>query len=171
MPKMSKLWSNPLFIIVMILLILVVILSVFRSVSPSLTLGVGINAHLGDIRGSFELETFDNGSDSKPAFVMYYAEWCGHCKTTMPQFQKLMQNYKGNVSIMPVNSESPENKDLIKSQEIKGFPTIRYYPSGMAGNYEEYTGERSYTDFVQYLGSVSGVPDKAPDMAAPVGSN
>ena len=170
MNKNKDMWSNPLFILVVILLVLIVVLAIFRSVSPYLTLGFGVNAHIGDLKGSFELEAFDNsasGSD-QPVFAMYYADWCGHCKRAKPHFEKLMSNYQGNVQVMPINAEAPEKKALVASQKIQGFPTIRYYPSGMAGNYTEYTGDRNYSDFVQYLGSVSGVLDKAPDMAAPV---
>lgn len=169
MMKNSSIMSNPLFIIVMLLLGLIIILSIFRSVSPALTLGFGVNAHIGDLRGSFELETFSNNSE--PVFAMYYAEWCGHCKRTKPEFQKLLDNYKGNVKILLINAESQENKELVKSQKISGFPTIRYYPSGLTENYSEFDGGRTYTDFVQYLGGVEGTPDLMPDQAAPVMEN
>jgi len=172
MNKMNKnggMMSNPLFILVVILLVLIVVLAIFRSVSPFLTMGLGFNAHIGDLKGSFELEAFDNSAsgNDEAVFAMYYADWCGHCKRAKPEFEKLMQNYQGNCKLMPINAEAPEHKSLVAKQDIKGFPTIRYYPSGLAGNYDEYTGERDYSSFVQYLGSVSGVRDKAPDMAAP----
>jgi thiol-disulfide isomerase/thioredoxin len=164
--KSNSMMSNPLFIIVMLLLALIIILSIFRSVSPALTLGFGVNAHIGDLRGSFELETFSNANEA--VFVMYYAEWCGHCKRAKPEFQKLLDNYKGNIKIMAVNAESQEHSELVKSQKINGFPTIRYYPNGISENYKEYDGGRTYSDFVQYLGQVEGVTDVAPDQAAPV---
>lgn len=167
MMKSNSMMSNPLFIVVMLLLALIVILSIFRSVSPALTLGFGVNAHIGDLRGSFELETFSN-NDSEPSFVMYFAEWCGHCKRTKPEFKKLMDNYKGNIKIMIIDAESDENKELVKSQKISGFPTIRHYPKGLTENYTEYEGGRTYSDFVEYLGGVEGVRDVMPDQAAPV---
>lgn len=165
--KSATLVSNPLFIIIILLLALIIILSIFRSVSPMLTLGFGVNAHIGDLRGSFELETFDN-NNNQPIFVMFFAEWCGHCKRTMPEFKKLMENYKGNVKIVLIDSEDKSNAELVKSQKISGFPTIRMYPSGFDSKYSEYNGGRTYTDFVQYLGGIEGNPDKAPDNAAPV---
>ena len=158
--------TNPLFIIIMLLLALIIILAIFRSVSPLLSLGFGINAHIGDLKGSFEIEAYDNKKESM--LVMYYAEWCGHCKRTMPKFQKLMDEYKGSVKIIAINSELEENKELVKSQNISGFPTIRYYPEGFEGEYKEYEGGREYSDFVQYLGTVTGYPDVMPDNAAPV---
>ena len=167
--KSSELMSNPLSVIVMILLGLIIILSIFRSVSPSLTLGIGFNAHIGDLRGSFELETFDNNStDNQPVFAMYYAEWCGHCKRAKPEFNKLMKDYKGNVKLLLIDAEAKEHADLVKEQKISGFPTIRMYPKGLSQNYNDYSGERTYTNFVEYLGSIEGNMDRAPDNAAPV---
>jgi len=150
--------KNPLSIIIMLLIGLILVLAIFRSVSPFLSLGFGVNAHIGELKGSFEIEAFDNNSDqsydSSSLFVMYYAEWCGHCKRTMPEFNKLMNNYNGSVKILLINSEQDEYKDLIKSQDIKGFPTIRYYPSGLSSDYQEYSGGRTESDFMQYLESL-----------------
>ena len=167
--------SNPLFITVMLILALILILSVFKAISPYLNLSLGINAHIGDLKGSFELEAFNNlnelGNSNNPnkeaLFVMYYAEWCGHCKRTMPEFQKLMDNYKGNVKVMAINSEDQQQAELVKSQKIEGFPTIRLYPDGLSNDYKDYNGGRTYSDFVEYLGSIEGNPDKMPDQAAP----
>jgi protein disulfide-isomerase A6 len=72
----------------------------------------------------------------------------------MPEFKKLMNSYNGNVKIVAIDSESEENKDLVKSQNIKGFPTIRYYPSGLSGDHQEYEGGRTHDDFMQYLNSL-----------------
>ena len=151
--------SNPLFITVMLLLGLIIVLAIFRSISPFLNLSLGINAHIGDLKGSFELEAFNNSADvSQPVFVIFYAEWCGHCKRTMPEFKQLMDNYKGNVKVMTVDAEATENAELVKAQKISGFPTIRLYPSGLTGDYQEYSGNRTYEDFSQYLDSLDNLP-------------
>ena len=160
--------ANPLIIVVGLLIILIVILAVFRSVSPFLNLGFEVSAHIGDLRGSFELEAFENQVGEEAVFIMYYADWCGHCKRAKPHFQKLIENYKGNVKVMMINCEAPENKELVQSQGIKGFPTLRYYSQGLSGEYQEYPGSREYSDFVQYLNSVSGTLAQAPDNAAPI---
>ena len=167
-------WSNPLCVVIMLLLGLIIVLAIFRPASPFLNLGFGINAHIGDFKGSFEIEAFDNNLTGNPVLVMYYADWCGHCKNAKPHFTKLIEEYKGKVKCMMINAESadPEIAKLVKSQDIKGFPTIRYYPTGLGGEFKEYEGGREYTDFVQYLGPIEGVLAKSPDNAAPVnGSN
>ena len=162
---MTTSMSNPLVIVVCLLIILIIVLSIFRSVSPVLNLGFEVSAHIGDLRGSFELEAFDNSSNG--VFAMYYANWCGHCKKAKPHFQKLMDEYSGNIKVMMIDCEDAQNKELVQSQGIKGFPTIRYYKEGFSGDYSEYSGSRTYSDFIQYLNGVSGTLDVAPDNAAP----
>jgi len=158
--------TNPLMIVIFLVIALIIVLAIFRPASPFLNLGVGFNAHIGELRGSFEFEAFDN--QNGPTFVMYYAQWCGHCKTAKPQFQQLMDNYKGSVKLMMVDCEAPENKELVQSQGIKGFPTLRYYSGGISENFQEYNGGRTYGDFTQFLNKVQGVVARAPDNAAPV---
>ncbi len=163
--KMS--WSNPLVVVIILLVILIVVLAVFRSASPFLNLGFGMNAHLGELKASFQLEAFQN-NEEQPLFVMFYAPWCGHCKTAKPEFEKLIESYNGNVKIMMIDCTDDSNKELVESQGIKGFPTIRYYKNGLNGSHDEYSGARTYSNFAQYLGGVTGVMDKAPDNAAPI---
>ena len=157
-PSSSSYMTNPLLLIVLMLIGLIIILSIFRSSSESMTLGFGINAHIGDLRSSFELETFSGhekgqGQEQEmPTFIMYYAEWCGHCKRTKPEFKKLMdENNNKRVKLLMIDAEIPENKDLVSSQNIKGFPTIRYYPTGISDNYDEYSGDRDLQSFASYL--------------------
>jgi len=154
--KNTNIMTNPLFVVIVLLLGLIITLAIFRSATPFLGLGFGINAHIGELKGSFEIEAYDNKnkSDSEQLLIMYYAEWCGHCKRTMPEFKKLMNDYSGNVKIIAIDSEAVENKDLVKSQDIKGFPTIRYYPSGLSSDYQEYNGGRTYDDFMKFCNSL-----------------
>ncbi len=148
---MFKYLANPLISIVTIVIILIVILAIFRA--ANLTMGFGLQAHLGNLRTSFMIEGFENDG---PALVMYYADWCGHCKRTKPQLEAAKSEYNGKVKIVMLNAEDPENASLLKQEDIQGFPTIRYYKNGMpsAGKkstYEEYNGERTKEDFLQFL--------------------
>ena len=157
-----SLLQNPLVIVVLSILVLIVVLSIF-----GLNMGFGVNANIGTIRGSFHVETFDNQS-KEPTFVLYYVSWCGHCVKTKPEFQKLVDSYKGKVKVVMIDCEATENKELVKSQKIQSYPTIRFYKNGlMGGESQEYTGERTYSNFAQYLGGIEGNLDKAPDNAAP----
>ncbi len=151
---MFKYLANPLISIVTIVIILIVILAIFRA--ANLTMGFGVRAHLGNLRTSFSIEGFEGQDASSPVLVMYYADWCGHCKRAKPQLEAAKSQYRGKVKIVMLNAEDPENASILKQEDVQGFPTIRYYKSGMpvAGKksvYEEYNGERTKEDFLQFL--------------------
>ncbi len=155
---MFKYLANPLISIVTIVIILIVILSIFRA--ANLTMGFGVRAHLGNLRTSFSIEGFEGQEGSAPVLVMYYADWCGHCKRAKPQLEAAKGEYNGKVKIIMLNAEDPENASILKQEDVQGFPTIRYYKSGMpvAGKkstYEEYNGERTKEDFLQFLNNMN----------------
>ena len=206
--------SNPLVIVVGLLLILILILSVFKSTTPHLNLGFEVNAHLGGLKGSFQIETFEDledfennenfennedfennehfenyenyedfennedfenyedfedfkSNDNGPVFIAFTIPTCGHCVKMNPEFEKLMKGYKGKTKVVKLDCSKGENRELAQREGVQGYPTIKYYPKGLnGGRPQEYDGERKYTNFVQFLNSVSGVQDKAPDNAA-----
>ena len=192
MAKMDTYFSNPLVIVLSMIIILIVILSIFRTVSPFLTMGVGINAHLGSLRGSLELEAYknrrehfqtygdvnqmllnqqygdDNESDSddvdiediediednqnQAEFVMFYATWCGHCQRAKPQLEEAIKKYTGPIKVRMIDAEDPANKSIVSREQVRGYPTIRYYENGLEnGNGEDYEEERNAASFYNYL--------------------
>lgn len=167
----SDISGNPLFIMLMFVLVIIIFLAIFRSVSPFLTMGIGLNAHIGSLRGSFQIEAFENQEKSKGCFVLFYAPWCGHCKSTLPEFEALQLSYKGPIQILSYNSEDPDNREIIAQQDIKGFPTIRYYKDGLDGEYSEYNNDRNEGKFKEYISKITGVLEVSSDNAAPVDIN
>ena len=149
MSNSKSLFLNPLIHIVMFLIFLIVVLAIFRVYSPMFSAGLGVNAHIGNLKGSFELEAFQN--DDQSTFAMFYAPWCGHCKNAMPEFDKLAENPPNGVKVVKINCDEEANKELAKKQNIQGFPTIRYYKNGMDGDHQEYNGERTANGFMQFL--------------------
>ena len=91
--------------------------------------------------------------DKMPTFVMYYAPWCGHCKTFKPEFEKLGSNFQDKIKILIVNPKDVSNQEYILSQKINGFPTVRFYPHGLNGDYENYKGQRTEAGLKTYLES------------------
>ena len=89
------------------------------------------------------------GGDSKKnaTFILYYVDWCPHCKVVKPEWEKLEKdNELKMVEIKKVNCE--ENEDVVNELGIEGFPTILYTKNGKV---EPYNGEREYEEFKQFL--------------------
>ena len=81
---------------------------------------------------------------------------CGHCKRTMPAYQRITDSYKNDSNITVIKVDCDQNKDIASEHNIQGFPTFRLYPNGMnnKNNYEEYEGGRNYEDFDEYIKSL-----------------
>ena len=100
------------------------------------------------------IENFD-ASSRKPCFVMFYADWCGHCKRTKPEFSKLektgAKNSKGQkVDIIAINAD--EEKDLAKKHNVMGYPTIKYFPNGLdGGSPVDFNGGRTNQEFANFI--------------------
>lgn len=100
-------------------------------------------------------EAFEN--PTVPTFTMYYAEWCGHCKTAKPEFEALVAKSPMDVNGVKCNIRmvSPEKEpQLAKGKSIKGFPTfLMETPDGKA---VEYKGSRSTDGYLKFINETLG---------------
>jgi len=92
-----------------------------------------------------EGSTFSNvteGDGGDTTFI-FYAPWCGHCKRSMPEFEKAADS---SDSVELVNSD--ENPDAVSKYGIQGFPTIIKVKS--SGEIKKYSGERTADDILAF---------------------
>ena len=152
--SIGKYLANPLIAIVSIVIILIVVLSIFRA--ANLGMGFGVHARIGSLKGSFMIEGYEGQDAQGPCLVMYHASWCGHCKTTLPQFNLAKGEHHGKIKMIAIESEDQGAPALLKQEGVNAFPTIRYYKNGppavgKKGDYDEYDGGRTKEDFLQFL--------------------
>ena len=106
------------------------------------------NSELNDFKNSYNLIIdeivnmsggFKNKETKQLKATLYYADWCGHCKTFKPTWKKIINEYKDNKNI---SFEDYEEQDMTSKQleNIKYFPTILF-------NDSLYDGGRSYEEF------------------------
>jgi protein disulfide-isomerase A1 len=87
-------------------------------------------------------KTFDSivMDTTKDVLVEFYAPWCGHCKSLTPKYEKLGLAFKAEPSIVIAKVDATENDT---PADIKGFPTLIFYPANDKDSPVTYDGERS----------------------------
>jgi len=90
----------------------------------------------------------------QPAFVEFYAPWCGHCKHLTPEFDKLATSAKGQpVKIVAVDAD--KHRDLGTRFGVSGFPTLKYFPA-KSTEPEAYSGGRTAKDIATFINGKAG---------------
>eukprot|EP01091_Cochliopodium_minus_P009187 TRINITY_DN219_c0_g1_i1.p1 TRINITY_DN219_c0_g1~~TRINITY_DN219_c0_g1_i1.p1 ORF type:complete len:406 (-),score=156.20 TRINITY_DN219_c0_g1_i1:29-1246(-) len=92
---------------------------------------------------------------AESSVVEFYAPWCGHCKSLAPEYKKAANNLDGIVKIAAIDCD--QEKELCGAFGIKGFPTIKHFPSELGkkeGNPwkepTDYQGPRSAGAIVKF---------------------
>jgi len=84
----------------------------------------------------------------EPWMVEFYAPWCGHCKNLAPHWAAASSQLKGKVHLGAV--DATVHTDLAGKYGIKGYPTIKVFPSGVKGEPLSYDGARTTDAIVRY---------------------
>jgi thiol-disulfide isomerase/thioredoxin len=95
----------------------------------------------------------DGFQGSSSELLIVKAGWCGHCKTAMPEFQKLVKatpvTLKDGSSVTVRMLDEGVDKAEVQTLQVKGFPTILY--RGPSGDRMEYSGPRTYDGVMGFL--------------------
>ena len=88
--------------------------------------------------------------------IICKAAWCGHCKTAMPEFERLVSaspvKLKNGSDVTIRMLDSDADSAAVKALNIRGFPTILY--KNGSGQSQEYPGPRTYDGVMGFLNSM-----------------
>ena len=82
--------------------------------------------------------------------VYYYASWCPHCKTFMPEWDRFEKHARDNLQWLKVTKIQCENENegVCKQKGVEGYPTVIFYKDGKGNTYE---GDRKFEALVDFV--------------------
>jgi thioredoxin 1 len=83
-----------------------------------------------------------------PVLVDFWAEWCGPCRTVVPELEKISVEYKDKVRIVKLNID--EAPSIAARYGVMSIPTIALFADGAIKS--QVIGSRSKDDIVMGLG-------------------
>lgn len=104
---------------------------------------------------TFLKEGFESTCEELPSklnkdkqLVLFYANWCGHCKKMKPDWDSASQEI-GNEKMIKVDvgEGTPEQKKMMEKYDVQGFPTILVFENGEYVAKHEERSKESFLDF------------------------
>jgi Thioredoxin domain-containing protein len=103
------------------------------------------------------IQGFDNTNnvncDEKHKIILYYANWCGHSRNFLPEWEKLkkeIENSELKNVIVAQQYECDKDKKMCEQNNIRGFPTmILHKINGDNVNYQNERTVESILDFIR----------------------
>jgi thiol-disulfide isomerase/thioredoxin len=101
----------------------------------------------------------DENSNKVATLMLFYVDWCPHCKTAKPEWESLKADYEDKVingytvHFVEYNctNESAENSQLMDKYNIEGYPTIKLVKDNQV---IEYDAKPTKATMEQFLNTV-----------------
>ncbi len=101
----------------------------------------------------------DQSSNKTATLMLFYVDWCPHCKTAKPEWENLRSEYEGksingyNLMFVEHNctNENDEVSQLMDKYNIEGYPTIKLVKDNQI---IEYDAKPTKSTMEQFLNTV-----------------
>uniref|UniRef100_A0A0K0D8N9 Thioredoxin domain-containing protein n=1 Tax=Angiostrongylus cantonensis TaxID=6313 RepID=A0A0K0D8N9_ANGCA len=89
--------------------------------------------------------------ESKDVFILFYAPWCGHCKSFEPTFEQMAEQFKKTQPNLIFAKFDATANDVPTAYKVEGFPTIYFVPSGSKLTPIKYEAARTKEAITSFL--------------------
>jgi thioredoxin 1 len=73
--------------------------------------------------------SFNNIINSKtPVLVVFFADWCGPCKSLVPILKEVKEELGNNIKIVKIDVD--KNQPLASKYQVRGVPTMILFKDG-----------------------------------------
>ena len=87
--------------------------------------------------------------DNKDVLIEFYAPWCGHCKKLAPIWDEVAAKLKDVPNLVIAKFDSTANE--VDGLEIRGYPTLKFYPKGGKQNPLDFDADRDAEHIIEWL--------------------
>jgi thiol-disulfide isomerase/thioredoxin len=143
----GKMSTTTILIIAGILLfIFIAIYYYYNYVLPKLKTSYNANSEYGS----------KDNENKQAEIILFYAEWCPHCKTAKPNWDAIRNQYQNktingyHVIFTEVNctTETAETEQMMNKYNIEGFPTIKLLKDGQIIEFDAKPTRETLNEFL-----------------------
>jgi len=96
------------------------------------------------------------GKSGEAELLLFYADWCPHCKTAKPIWEELKSEYESktvngySIIFTEVNctTETHEVEKMMNTYKVEGFPTIKLLKDGQIIEYDAKPSKATLEQFL-----------------------
>ena len=101
-------------------------------------------------------DTTEGMSGKEAEIILFYVDWCPHCKTAKPEWEQVKAEYDGKtvngyvITFTEVNctNETAEVEKMMNTYKIEGYPTIKLLKDGTIIEYDAKPTRATLTQFL-----------------------
>jgi len=118
-----------------------------------LFLGIGIYIYTKQVKPKLNNTTYspnnentlkNGGQNVEAELLLFYADWCPHCKTAKPIWEEIKAEYESktvngySITFTEINctTETHEVEKMMNTYKVEGFPTIKLLKNGQVIEYD-----------------------------------
>jgi thiol-disulfide isomerase/thioredoxin len=139
-------------ILIGVIILIYVANYIYKTYMPSSSSGTVYKANLEHMT----TEEANTAAAKQAEIMMFYADWCPHCKSAKPEWESFKNEYDGKkvngytlvFTEYNCTTETPETKDAVEKYGVEGFPTIKLIKDNQVIEYDAKPTKPILTQFV-----------------------